>query len=168
MHWDDGRSLAGIETATMRGGRGFYEAPAGTGGIQEHSPEGYGAPVVFCGTDASFEVYPAPTGYWEFEFADDGLEQGLGCYVFNIPGDPGSVTLLKWTCPEGYDLHAAGADPQVGCTEATDGIQFQFGLSGLGEEAAPQITGDLIPGGVFFDGLEPDTYKATELVPEGI
>jgi len=31
-----------------------------------------------------------------------------------------------------------------------------------------QTTGDLIPGGVIFEGLEPDTYKATELVPEGI
>lgn len=70
--------------------------------------------------------------------------------------------------PPGYDLAGAETDPQVDCTDATDSIDFQFGLSGIGEEAVLQTTGDLIPGGVFFDGLDPDTWKATELVPESI
>lgn len=159
----------GIAVMETVGGTVQFDAlPAGTAGIQETIPEGFGPPVVFCATDAGSAAYPAPTGHWEFEFANDGLPQALGCHVYNIPAEDGSLTILKWTCPEGYDLNAAGADPQVDCTEATDGIDFQFGLSGIGEEAVLQTTGDLIPGGVFFDDLEPDTYKAMELVPEAI
>jgi len=146
----------------------FDGLPSGTAGIQETIPEGFEAPVVFCATDAGWVAYPAPTGHWEYEFGDDGLDQALACHVYNIPGEPGSVTLLKWTCPPGYDLNAAGADPKVDCTGATNGVEFQFGPSGAGEEAELQTTGDVIDGGVFFDDLEPDTYKAVELVPEGI
>jgi hypothetical protein len=79
------------------------------------------------------------------------------------------VTILKWTCPAGYDLFAEGADPYQDCTEATNGVQYQFGPDdGLEGEAVLQSTGDQIDGGVVFDGLLPGTYLAVELVPEGI
>lgn len=159
--------IAVLETA---GGTVQFDGlPAGTVGIQETIPAEYGPPVVFCATDAGWATYPAPTGHWDFEFEDDGQNQALVCHVYNIPGEPGSLTLLKWTCPPGYDLDAAGADPQLDCTEAANGIEFQFGLaSGLEAEAELQTTGDLIDGGVIFDDLEPDTWKASELVPDGI
>ncbi|MBA2469591.1 MAG: hypothetical protein H0V37_09325 [Chloroflexia bacterium] len=158
--------IAVMETAG--GGVQFDGLPAGAVSSQETIPEGFEAPAVFCATDAGWDAYPAPTGHWQYEFAADGLDQALACHVYNIPGQPGSVTVLKWTCPAGYDLFADGADPKVDCAEATNGIEFQFGLASVEAEAALQATGDLIDGGVIFDDLEPDTYKAVELVPEGI
>lgn len=160
----------GLAVQETSGGQVQFDGlPAGTAGIQEFIPDGFGAPIVFCAPDDSlWTQYDAPTGHWQYDFPFDGVSETLVCYVFNIPGGDGSVTIVKWTCPPGYDLNAAGADPQVDCTEATNGIDFQFGLSGIGEEAVLQTTGDVIDGGVVFDGLEPDTWKAVEIVPEGI
>ncbi len=160
----------GIAVMETVGGQVQFEGlPDGTAGIQETIPDGFGPPVVFCAPDDSlWQLYDAPTGHWEYDFIDDGISETLVCYVYNIPAGDGDVTILKWTCPEGYDLFAEGADPALDCTEATNGIDFQFGLSGLEEEAELQTTGELIDGGVFFDDLDPDIYKAVELVPEGI
>lgn len=161
-------SSEGIVMLETAGGAAIFPGlPVGTVGIQETIPDGFGPPTVFCGVEGA-QHYPAPTGYWEHEFPEDGLSEILICHVYNIPGEPGSVTILKWTCPPGYDLFAAGADPKADCTEATNGVQFQFGLDSIAAIAELQTTGDIIDGGVIFEGLDPDVYKAVELVPDGI
>jgi hypothetical protein len=152
---------------TVAGSLVFGDLPHGEIGIQEMIPPGFGEPEVFCGTDGDYAKQDVENGYFSREFAP-GANWWMGCYYFNIPAEPGHVTILKWTCPEGYDLFAAGADPQMDCTEATNGVEFQFGLDGGEALAELQATGDIIDGGVFFDDLEPGTYKAVELVPEGI
>jgi hypothetical protein len=159
---------AGVQVdETTDGVVAFAGVPNGVAGIQESVPSEYGEPVVFCNDAGGTVRHNAPTGYFSHEF-EGGELKFLTCWVFNIPGEPGDVTIYKWTCPAGYDLYAEDADPAADCTEATNGIQFQFGLSGIENLAELQATGDLVDGGVFFDGLDPDTYKAVELVPDGI
>jgi len=155
---------------TVGGQVGFGGFPAGMHvGIQEEIPAAYGNPYVICriNDEGDWIDMGASTGYFEYTFA--GAGDTLVCHVFNFQGEPGDLTILKWTCPPGYDLHAAGADPSTDCTEATNGIPFQFGPDdGLEAEAVLQVTGDVIDGGVFFDGLAPGAYKVVEQVPEGI
>ena len=119
-------------------------------------------------TDSLWQPYAAPTGHWEYEFPADGISESLVCHVYNIPGEPPDVTILKWTCPEGYDLFAEGADPAPIAPKPPTGSSSSLGFRALKIEAVLQTTGEVIDGGVFFDDLEPDTYKAVELVPEGI
>jgi sortase (surface protein transpeptidase) len=160
----------GIAVQETSGGQVQFDGlPAGGVSIQETIPDGFGAPIVFCATENSlWQLYDAPTGHWEYDFPDDGVSEVLTCWVFNIPGEPPDLTILKWTCPEGYDLFAAGADPATDCTEATNGVGFQLGPDEDGALAELQTTGDVIDGGVLFDDLEPGLYKAVEVVPEGI
>jgi hypothetical protein len=162
--WDTGGQVA----ATVDGVVAFDDIPPGTVGIQEDVPAEYGEPVVICSVSGFGAVrIDAPTGYFEHEFPDD-FEAFLTCWIFNIPGDPGDVTVYKWTCPPGYDLYAEGADPKSDCVEATNGIQFQFGAAGLENEAVLQSTGDNIEGGVFFETDAPGTYRIVEIVPDGV
>ena len=79
---------------------------------------------------------------------------------------PGEITIYKYTCPEGYDLHAWGADPTTDCPDATNGITFT--LDGPDGYHAQTDTGDSVDGAVYFGGLEPGEYTATETVPDGI
>lgn len=160
----------GIAVMETSGGQVQFDGlPAGTAGIQEFIPDGFGAPVVFCAPEDSIWMeFDAPTGHWEYDFLDDGTAEILTCHVLNIPGEPGSVTIEKWTCPPLYNLYALGANPDTDCTKATNGVQFQFGLAAEGSLAELQTTGDILDGAVVFDGLEPDTYKAVELIPDGI
>ncbi len=153
---------------TAGGTASFPGLPAGTVSIQEDIPDGYGPPMVFCGIEGAPQPYPAPTGHWQHDFPNDGLSETLVCWVFNIPGEPPDITVTKWTCPPGYDLYAAGADPKTDCTEATDGVTFELRYAGHDEVEESQTSGDVIAGGVFFDDLQPDTYEITELVPAGI
>ncbi len=143
------------------------DLPTGEIEIQEWIPDGFGEPEVFCDTGAGFAKQEVENGYFQRDFSS-GSDWWMTCYYFNIPAEPGDVTILKWTCPEGYDLFATGADPKVDCTEATNGVEFQFGLDGGAGLAETQTTGEIIDGGVFFDDLEPGTYQAVEVVPDGI
>jgi hypothetical protein len=153
---------------TMGGAVQFDLLPAGDVGIQEQIPDGFGPPLVFCNTDGDWQSYPAPTGHWSHTFPDDNVSDDFVCYVFNIPGSPPDLTILKWTCPEGYDLYAWGADPHADCTQATNGVEFELRYSGNDNLEQSQVTGDVINGGVIFENLQPDLYHVTEIVPTGI
>ena len=148
----------------------FQNVAVGAVSLQERIPDDYGQPIVFC----KFVPYNTPlvepagnrvdatNGYVPFFF--DGPGQRFVCYWFNVPGGPGEVTVHKYTCPEGYDLYAAGADPEVDCTTRTNGITFS--LEGPGEHPDSAITGDPLDGTIRFDKLEHGTYVITEAVPE--
>ena len=79
----------GIAVQETSGGQVQFDGlPAGTAGIQETIPDGFGAPVVFCATENSlWQLFDAPTGHWEYDFLDDGVSEILTCWVFNLPGD---------------------------------------------------------------------------------
>ena len=129
-------STAGSTTITPNTGQlQWTDVPIGPIGIQEPIPYEYGAPVVFCGASTNeadnppelalvqLDRYDAPTGYVAYEFPEPSGHTFF-CQWFNIPGDPGEITIYKWTCPEGYDLYAYGASPLDDCQDATNGVTF--------------------------------------------
>ena len=137
--------------------------------VTEDVPSGYtNQPFVFCAFDpqgGSPLTYSMVNNVLKATLDQGG--QKIVCHWFNQYMGPGEVTIYKWTCPEGYDVHAWGADPKTDCTEATNGINFIL------DQPAPEVdlqtmTGDSIPGAVYFGGLTPGDYIVTEVVPAGI
>jgi sortase (surface protein transpeptidase) len=137
--------------------------------ITETIPEGYGEPTVYCGWTATrpgnppvvIDAFPAkvdsPGGVVTTSLDYPGTT--YFCDWFNWPEQPGDITIYKWTCPEGYDLYAYGADPAEDCRTATNGIDYT--LDG-GQETT---TGDSIDGAVYWGDLEPGDYTITEDMP---
>jgi hypothetical protein len=168
----------GIEfTLTHNGGRvpGTTDAsgqvqwpdlPLGPVSIQEHIPTGYGEPVVFCWfVGETMLTVPeranAPSGYLEAELTSEA--KSYTCFWYNIPAGPNTITIHKYTCPEGYDPHAANARPAEECDEPTSGVTFQLG--GPATERSDTTGGN---GVVSFGDLPNGTYTVTEEVPDGI
>src|SRR5690606_3814903 len=61
--------------------------------------------------------------------------------------ETGAVTNQVWTCPQGFVLDAAGADPRAECSTVTDGVTFLLdGPDGRSEG----VTGEVIPGAAAF------------------
>lgn len=145
----------------------WADVPLGPFSIQEHIPKEYGEPIVYCfaGSDISLAVFgrmDAPGGH---------LESGLTaantlytCHWYNVPGGPGEVTVHKYTCPPGYDLHAAGADPMADCPSRTNGVPFTIQAEGF---QAQGTTGDAGEGAVTFGDLTHGPYTVTETMPSG-
>jgi hypothetical protein len=152
-----GGNTVGVTTG---GAVTFDDVIPGPAGIQETIPAGYGAPVVLCDVDGTLFAFPAPTGHLARDVAPGTT---LTCHWFNIPGDPPSITVVKWTCPAGYDPYAQGSDAEADCLAATDGIEFEVD----GPVAASGVTGDDGPGTVSFTDLQPGAYTLTETVPDG-
>src|SRR5690606_536512 len=81
------------------------------------------------------------------------------CYVINIPNpDANSITVIKWLCPEGFDVLTG--DPEAECTEPMGGVTFT-----LGDMEA--TTGD-DQGAAVFPNLPPGQHHLTEVMPDGI
>ncbi|MGC4106713.1 MAG: sortase [Thermomicrobiales bacterium] len=140
----------------------------GTVAIAEDLPVGYGTPMVFCTYEGQQpEQVPATDGYLHLSLVS--AEFRMLCQVFNIPmaDDPGSLTILKYTCPENYDLHAPGADPYVDCPTLTDGVTFILddGQQGLDPGG---VTGDNGPGTTTFVNVEPGDYTVEEVLDPGM
>jgi sortase (surface protein transpeptidase) len=165
-------TTAGTTSTTPNTGQyQWTDVPMGPIGIQETIPPEYGSPVVSCGastneggTPSEYERVDAPTGYVAHEIPDPS-GYNFYCQWFNIPGGPGEVTIYKWTCAEGYDLYASGADPLNDCTEATNGVTFFLDQPDPADTDLQTDTGDSIQGAVYFGGLKPGTYTVTEEVP---
>jgi hypothetical protein len=158
----------GIGIGYTAGGKVVFEnVPVGPVSIQERIPEEYGQPAVFCQfvlSDTPLAETPAnrvdaTNGYVPFFF--DGPGQRFACSWFNIEEGPGEIRVDKYTCPAGYDLHAAGADPLKDCTTRTNGIPFT--LSG----AAAQVEATTSNGMVTFAELPYGAYTITETLPPG-
>lgn len=170
-------TTAGTSATTPNTGQyQWTDVPQGPIGIQETIPPAYGAPVVYCGASTTegdetpeilagtYERYDAPTGYVSHEIPDPS-GYNFYCQWFNIPGGPGEITIYKWTCPEGYDLYAYGADPKTDCPEATNGVTFFLDVPDPADTDLQTDTGDSIEGAVYFGGLDPGAYTVTEEVP---
>jgi hypothetical protein len=157
--------------ATANGIVRFEVPESGSFRIAERIPEGYGYPVVYCSYRGDTQAEMSFPERYELE--DGNAITGpipfagfqMYCDWFNIPVQPGHVTIYKWTCPAGYDLHAHGADPEQDCTEATDGVTFT--IEGEGYESA-SATGDSQPGAVTWGDLPPGQYTVRETLPESM
>src|SRR5665811_619188 len=155
-------------TTGVNGQIQWADVPLGPFSIQEYIPKDYGEPIVFCsaGSDVAFAQLvrmDTPGGYLESELT---MERTIyTCHWFNIYGGPGEITVHKHTCPSGYDLHAAGANPMVDCATKTNGVPFTLKDSDPATEDLAQLTGASVDGAVSYGDLTPGAYTVTETVP---
>ena len=164
---------ANISSSTVAGTVDWTNLDQGTYTVTETTVlPGYEAPVVYCGIvlQDGAPVDPGSVEWMNQTVTDraisltlDNFPKRIVCYWFNIPSDYGEITIYKWTCPAGYDLSAWGADPKVDCTQATNGVTFT--LKPPVGQTLQTNTGDSIDGAVYFGGLDPGAYTATETVP---
>ena len=142
---------------------------AGDVTVAEVIPEGYGDPIVFCfSTDAAGVVGDWWQASIEFGVLYYPLAAGelLYCDWFNIPVENiQGIEVNKRLCPPGFPSAATYDEFAASCTDQHNGVPFNlyFADSLFAEET----TGDEIPGGVEFDGLEPGTYGIGEEIPAG-
>ncbi len=141
-----------------------------TGAVQvkEMVPPGYSPnPYVICQVQnaVSLEAIP-PTinGVWNTTIPHGGTT--IVCNWYNYYLGNGEITVYKWTCPEGYDRHAWGADPMTDCTQATNGVTFKLDQPDPGVDLFSD-TGDSINGAVYFGGLTPGNYVLSEMLAPG-
>lgn len=145
--------------------------------VEEHVPSGFGDPIVFCGWGGykydDFGGVIAIDGFANLDGSQGSLIEfqtydsfGMDCNWFNIPSDDEqSITVYKYTCPPGYDLDAATADPQTDCVEPTNGVNFHLLPDGGSE--LQTMTGDSINGAVSFGGVGFGGFKIWEDAPAG-
>lgn len=150
--------------ATSGGWVTWTDVSMGPIGIQEAIPPAYGEPIVLCSDGTGADFRDAPTGYIDHEFTGSGQE--FVCDWFNLIGEGSTLTVVKFTCPESYDLHAAGANPAVDCPEPTNGVTFTLDLPDASTFVT--TTGDSAEGQIQFRGLPLGSYTLTEAVPAGI
>jgi hypothetical protein len=156
IHWDD--------------------IPAGLAQITESIPDGYFDPVVYCefthkiAKDGGFQF---EDGFVHLDVANDGVlshdfdeRETLTCWWFNVPRGNTEITIYKYTCPEGYDVHEIGANPENDCPDLTDGVAFTLEHDHDGVIHWKQ-TGDSIPGAVHWSGLDEGNQHITEGLPDG-
>jgi LPXTG-site transpeptidase (sortase) family protein len=160
-----------LPKTTGSGGPGVVnwdDVPPGPISITETIPEGYGDPVVYCVREFVDQSEPL-----QFVSVDatggsvlTGLEDNetLRCHWINIPYEDVSITLYKYTCPEGYDLYADGANPEVDCNELTDGIEFE--LRENGNLIDVEVTGSAGPGQIHWSPVSDGYYDIVERIPE--
>lgn len=156
---------------TFGGKAKWYGTTQGVVRLDEHIPPGFFEPKVYCSLEAMFEDGAAyAEGPTEFPASDGNIKRTLDyteyewvCNFFNIPKGDGEVTIYKWNCPPGYDIYAWGANPEVDCAEAVNGVTFT-----LSQPVGPDLmtnTGDSADGAVYFGELDPGSYVVTESVP---
>lgn len=161
---DASDSLVGVENTDDTGTAVFRDVDGGAYDLTEAIPSGYGTPIVFCFFNEE-EGSRQDVGDGDSIRLDFPGNDKVVCEWFNVPTTDGSITVYKYTCPAGYDLSLPG-DPKADCLDLTDGITFE--LSGGSIGSSPSTTGDALPGGVSWGGLEAGTYTAKEQVPDGI
>lgn len=172
---DFGPVTESATTGTAGAGRAIISGlDAGEYVISEAIPAGYGQPVVYCALagalDGEPEDYSGMDHYGDGEiFTVLTHADVLWCHWFNVPtGETPDVTVQinKYSCPLDYDPYSAShADLALNCPSPMDGVVF--GLSDGGSYSDQQTTGDVVPGGVVFDGVVPGPYSIVEDVPDG-
>ena len=161
--------IVGPRTLTTSGGIvTFNDVATGPIQIAETIPSGYSnQPFIVCQftyPDGSMTGKYSPTPVnGVYNTTIDVPGSYFRCDWYNVPVGPGEITVYKWTCPEGYDRTAWGANPMVDCTQATNGITFRL-IQNPPDVLSQSDTGDSIPGAVYFGGLEPDSYILNEIL----
>lgn len=154
--------------ATAGGMVEWTDVSTGAVQIQEEVPAGYSKqPYVTCqlqNAQVIDELPPTINGTWNTTVAHGGMK--IVCHWYNWYLGPGEITVYKWTCPEGYDRTAWGADPMKDCTQATNGVTFKLDQPDPGVDLLSN-TGDSVNGAVYFGGLMPGNYVLSEMLAPG-
>ena len=146
------------DTTDNNGEAGWDDLDADSYRIEEHVPNGYGAPVVFCGFGNNGEEIDQYQS-WTVESGnsivfDSSKYQYYECYWFNLPTDDyGSITIYKYFCNEthlvrgewGYD------DYQQYCHGSLDDYDILFEVTGSDDVPSSQQVGDKIDDGIYWE-----------------
>lgn len=159
----------GSRSQTTSGGLvEWNDVSAGPVQVAETVPAGY-SPQVFLVCYFSYpdgtstDPFTPNTINGVFNFSMEIAGTHIRCDWYNYPVPHSEIVVYKWTCPPGYDYTKMGADPQIDCTNATDGIDFILDQPGANPDLT-QRTGDVNPGAVYFGGLTSGTYTLTEQI----
>jgi uncharacterized protein YodC (DUF2158 family) len=140
--------------------------------IAEEIPDGYGDPMVFCGTldDETQTLVVAPGGTITITPASEPFT--YQCNWYNLPGDTGitattgQIVVEKYWCPEGLAFVQAPtrADMQAACQEPNPGsASFELtGPAGAEQTWPSQDATGGPPASVFWGDLPPGDYTITE------
>ncbi len=156
--------------ATGIPGAVWKNVPDGEVTVTEGGWEGYGTPVVFCGSalGSGYDPFPVEVAGRNADFAipsDLGEGYEVVCNWFNIPVADGSVTVVKYDCPAGTDYDLGGFDwYDERCNEPAAGVSFKLDGDRTGNPGSKATGAD---GAVIWDDREPDRYFLTEEVPDG-
>jgi hypothetical protein len=161
--------------STANGQVQWTDVQSGAVSIAETIPPGYD-PRIFAvcylitysseGVPGSTAQPMAPVnGVLNFTITEPGTE--WECDWYNRYLGDGEITVYKYTCPEGYNRNAWGANPAEDCTQATNGVTFTLDVPPPDTDLQSN-TGDSVNGAVYFGSLTPGDYTLTEMVPSGI
>ncbi len=133
--------------------------------LTETVPTGYGEPLIYCGITGSDLNFMNPNGGASATLGPIVAGDSVTCEVINYVTPPSDLIISKWSCPEGYDPHASGANPYSDCQQGPNGVTFA--ATGPNGYFAQTKTGDSIDYAVMFGGLGVGTYEVAEIVPTG-
>ncbi len=143
--------------------------PAGSISVTETIPSGYGEPSIYCSSELPRTKSGQGSNAIEIVGATVTTElvegQWMICHWVNLPHDDSSITIYKYTCVEGFDIHADGADPALDCQEYANGVYFD--LTDSYGTVTTKITGALQLGHAYWGELAPGDYVVAEQVPAG-
>ncbi|MGB3330340.1 MAG: hypothetical protein WBA46_15375, partial [Thermomicrobiales bacterium] len=133
-----------VATATSSNTNPFSlsNLPVKTTTVAETLPSGYGNPYVFCGDVSAPTLYTATGGAITLNPTGSG---NIVCSWYNMPDGPGSITVYKWLCPNGYDWTLPGANPKMDCATPQNGITFVLHDNDPNTVDLQTNTGDSIP-----------------------
>jgi hypothetical protein len=159
----------------------FDGLDAGTYGLQEEIPAGYGRPLVLCtfadpdagiSSDDIFRVEVTGDAVVTVELGDG---QRLWCEWYNVPLLPeefyfgngrGDIGHNMRVCPAGFDAYAADvAELNATCLEPVDG--FTLSLVRDGEVLQTRESSGQPPVWIDFEDLEPGRYSVDVTMPAG-
>jgi hypothetical protein len=160
----------GLEAGTTAGGEvEWSDVPGGDIEIQESIPDGFGAPIVFCG----YSDEPGGPIYHIAQVdTDDGVVQDTLvagpidylCYWMNIPAQgngSGLVRVIKRTCPLGVVETAGIADYLVLCAQEHNDVDFTLDHQGGSETSATA------GGQAEWTNVALGPFSITETIPAG-
>jgi hypothetical protein len=139
----------------------FESLPTGNFSLTEDIPGEFSTPWAFCGLEGG-NLSPFTWIRGGDPLSIDATAGTYECLWFNIPedtGQPSSLTVTKYLCPEGTNGNyqsRCGSNPLGGAT---------FGLDGPGGYEADALTGS--DGTVWFGELSSGAHTLTEIPPAG-
>ncbi len=149
----------------------FDNVPGVPFSIYEGGMDGYGEPIIYCkltdaaGADTGFQQFPV--GFDNAYYIESDLSYGevLYCDWFNVlDHDGGSVTVIKYECPDVLSHEATFGDYQYECWQPQADVDFKLDGASTGNPGNYLTDAE---GKVTWGEREADHFYLTETELEG-
>jgi len=123
----DGAPDSPNDTITQANGTQFDDVVLDQNGsfqITIDEPDGYGNPMVFCGTLDQDQQQPVTATGSTITLTPATPAFTYQCNWYNIPQGHGTVTIYKWECPRGMEIEQTLPAHQSSCTQPMDDVTF--------------------------------------------